>query len=64
MDGVKIRKKIISLNTLIEKSIDPTSFVLNEKVQKARAEIEYLRRICQHEYDDLGYCIYCDKRKK
>ena len=63
MSGEEIREKIIELNDSITNEISPAVFVLNEKVSKAQKEIEYLRRICDHKYDDLGYCIYCDKRR-
>lgn len=61
MDGNEIRERIAINNKIIEET-NPAIFVLNEKVSKALKENEELRRICQHEYNDLGYCIYCDKQ--
>jgi len=63
VSGEEIRKNIISLNESIMDAVNPAVFVLNSKVQEAQKEILRLRGLCNHEYDDLGYCIYCDKRK-
>lgn len=62
MSGEEIRKKIVENNKIIEQSVTPT-FILNKTVQKALEENKRLQQICQHEYDELGYCIYCDKEK-
>lgn len=62
MNGEDIRKKIIENNLIIEQSLSPT-FVLNRAAQKALEENKKLQSICHHEFDDLGYCIYCDKEK-
>lgn len=62
MSGDEIRKRIIENNKIIEQSLSPT-FILNRAVQQALNENKELQKICQHEYDDLGYCIYCDKEK-
>jgi len=64
MSGNEIRAKIIELNETINNKLTPSFFTLNEEVKKAQEQIEQLRRICPHEYDELGYCIYCDERKK
>ena len=60
MSGEDIRKRIIENNLIIEQSLSPT-FVLNKAAQKALEDNKYLQSICDHEYDELGYCIYCDK---
>jgi len=60
MDGNEIRE-IITRNNAIIADTNPTIFVLNEKVEKALKENEQLRNICPHEFDETGYCIYCDK---
>jgi hypothetical protein len=62
MSGEEIRLKIMENNKIIEQSISPT-FVLNKAAQKALEENKRLQSICHHEYDDLGFCIYCDKEK-
>lgn len=63
MNGLEIREKIIQYNKLITKEFNPAIFTLNKKVSDAQKEIRHLRAICPHEYDELGYCIYCDKEK-
>ena len=60
MDGPEIRE-IITKNNAIIAETNPAIFVLNDKVRKALEENEKLRNICPHEYDETGYCIYCDK---
>ena len=62
MSGEEIRQKIIENNKIIEQSLSPT-FVLNRAAQQAMEENKKLQNICQHEFDELGYCIYCDKEK-
>lgn len=62
MSGEEIRKKILENNKIIEQSLSPT-FVLNRAVQKALEDNKRLQNMCNHEYDELGYCIYCDKEK-
>lgn len=62
MSGEEIRQKIIENNKIIEQSLSPT-FVLNRTAQKALEENQRLQKICPHEYDELGFCIYCDKEK-
>ena len=62
MSGEEIRQKIIENNKIIEQSLSPT-FVLNRAAQQAMEENKKLQSICQHEFDELGYCIYCDKEK-
>lgn len=63
MTGKEVRNEIIKYNKIIEGNISLTTFVLNRRVQEAQREIERLRTICPHEYDELGFCIYCDKEK-
>ena len=62
MSGEEIRAKIIENNKIIEQSLSPT-FVLNKAAQMALDENKRLRNLCPHEYDELGFCIYCDKEK-
>ena len=63
MNGSEVRTRIVELNEEMSKNISPAVFVLNKKTQKIQEEIRYLREVCPHEYDELGYCIYCDKKK-
>lgn len=62
MNGEEIRKRILENNKIIEQSLSPT-FVLNRAAQKAMEDNKKLQAICDHEYDELGFCIYCDKEK-
>lgn len=62
MDGNEIRQKIRKNNAIIE-ATNPAIFVLNSQVEAALKENEELRRICPHEFDETGYCIYCDKER-
>ena len=62
MSGEEIRAKIIENNKIIEQSLSHT-FVLNKAAQMALEENKHLRNLCPHEYDELGFCIYCDKEK-
>ena len=62
MSGEEIRQKIIENNKIIEQSLSPT-FVLNRAAQQAMEENKKLQNICPQEFDELGYCIYCDKEK-
>lgn len=59
MDGNEIRRRIEKNNAIIE-ATNPTIFVLNEKVKEALEDNERLRKMCHHEYDETGHCIYCD----
>lgn len=63
MNGMEIRSRIIKLNDLINIKLTPGVFTLNEEVLRAQEEIKELQAMCPHEYDDLGFCIYCDARK-
>jgi len=63
MSGPEIREKIIANNKLISERDDLATFVLNKIVLGAMTENEQLRKICPHEYDEMGFCIYCDSRK-
>ena len=64
MSGPEIREKILQNNKLITEREDITTFILNKMVQGALAENEQLRKICPHEYDEMGFCIFCDSRKE
>lgn len=62
MNGQEIREQIIQLNKVISEQVTPAIFTLNKTVQEAQDAIKHLREVCPHEYDELGYCIYCDKK--
>lgn len=63
MNGIEIRKKIIANNKEIAEQ-PHNIFVLNKRVQELLEENKALQEMCPHEYDELGFCIYCDKEYK
>lgn len=63
MDGNEIRERIEALNDIIVKELNPSFFTLNKKIEEARMEIEKLRTICDHMYDESQHCIYCGKEE-
>ena len=60
MTGEEIRKQIIKNNKIIERASRST-FVLDQRAAKALEENRKLQSQCPHKFDELGYCIYCDK---
>ncbi len=62
MNGQEIREKIIANNKELDECVTPGIFVLNEKVKNLLAENRHLREICPHEFDELGYCVFCDTK--
>lgn len=63
MDGNEIKERIEALNDLIVGELTPGFFTLNKKIQEAKLEIEQLKAICEHMYDENNHCIYCGKEK-
>lgn len=61
MTGQEIKEKIMKNNIIIEEFTNLAEFTLNKKVSDALNENAHLRNICPHEFNDLGFCIYCDK---
>lgn len=59
MNGVEIRKQIDFNNNLIQQSLTPNIFTLNNTVATLLAENQKLQQQCQHEFNE-GFCIYCD----
>lgn len=51
-------KKINHLFNELEKSFDPTTFVLNSKAAKILSEIEQMQTQCSHNYVN-GKCSIC-----
>lgn len=61
MNGLEIRNKIIQNNKIIEEG-QKSMFVLDKKVAAALEENKRLREICKHDFDELGYCKFCDTK--
>ena len=61
MSGPEIQAKIIANLKIIEEEAKNGLFTLSKRAQAAVEENKHLRNICPHEYDELGFCIYCDK---
>lgn len=61
MSGPEIRNKIIANNKIIEEG-QKSMFVLDRKVLAAIEENKHLRQICKHDFDELGYCKFCDTK--
>lgn len=64
MSGEQIKAQIIRNNKIIEQEARTGVFTLSKKAQEAIEENKHLRAMCHHEFDDLGYCIYCDYNEK
>lgn len=61
MNGIEIQQKIIENLAIIEEEASSGLFTLSKRAQKAIEDNKRLREICPHEFDETGYCIYCDK---
>lgn len=62
MSGLEIRKRIIHNNEIIAEQ-PHNVFVLNQKILELLEENRKLQNICPHEYDETGFCIYCNKER-
>ena len=63
MTGNQIRERIIANNELIARLSNEGQFVLSPEAHNALEENKHLQQICDHLFDDLGYCVYCDWRE-
>lgn len=61
MNGIQIREKIIENNKIIEEG-QKSMFILDKKVLAALEENKRLRQVCRHEFNELGYCKFCDTK--
>jgi len=61
MNGIEIQQKIIENLAIIEEEASSGLFTLSKRAQQALEDNRRLREICPHEFDETGYCIYCDK---
>ena len=62
MNQDEIKDRIDYLNTLIEKSTDTCSFVLNKEVKEYIEEIESIQSKCNHKFEN-NICCYCYKEE-
>lgn len=60
MKGIEIRKKIDENNEMMVKYLNPNVYVLNNVVRDLLVENAELQKICEHKFDEDGFCIYCD----
>jgi hypothetical protein len=54
----EIKKRIDELSIEIEQLVDPTTFVLNPRINEIDKEIKELQAKCNHNFID-GICEYC-----
>ena len=60
MTQLEIRKKIDENNELMGKLLNPSQFVLNNCIAEILAENRELQKNCHHEFDEDGFCVWCD----
>jgi prefoldin subunit 5 len=53
-----IKERIDALNQEIEQLMDPTTFVLNPRIQEINKEIRALQAKCEHNFVN-GICEFC-----
>ena len=53
-----IKEKIDALNQELEQLMDPTTFVLNPRIQEIDKEIKILQHQCRHNFVN-GICEFC-----
>lgn len=61
MSGPEIQAKIMANLAIIEEEAKSGLFILSKRAKAAVEENKHLRNICPHEYNESGFCIYCDK---
>lgn len=62
MKPEEIKEKITFNNSMIEKLLDPSIFILQPEIEAYLVENEELRQICTHKFVD-GVCVYCGKEE-
>lgn len=60
MTGEQIKLRIEEINHQIREMIMPSFFTLNNGVPCLMDQIKDLQRECPHEWDEDGFCIYCN----
>ena len=58
MSGPEIRDRIDKNNRRIQIALN--KFVLTDEINQLMKENATLRASCKHEFDKVGFCIYCD----
>lgn len=61
MSGPEIKERIEFNNRVIEEASHST-FTLNKQAHAAMQENKELQKKCPHEFNELGYCIYCNAK--
>ena len=64
MDKMEIRRQIDANNKRISEILSPSTFILNNAVASLIAENKRLQSQCEHEWNENGFCIYCDILKE
>lgn len=62
MTPEEIRDKINFNNSMIEKLVDPSIFILQPEIEIYLKENDKLRKICSHKFEN-GFCVYCGKEE-
>lgn len=60
MTGEQIKLKIEEINHQIRELIMPSFYTLNNGITVLMDEIKDLQKNCPHEWDEDGFCIYCN----
>lgn len=63
MTNLEIKQRIDANNKLIETTLNPSEFTLNNIVKDLLLENDSLQAQCSHNFVD-GYCEYCYKEEK
>lgn len=61
MHKQEIKARIDFLNNQIQSILNPSKYTLNNVIVELSREIESLQAQCEHELDEDGYCIWCNK---
>lgn len=59
-EQLTIFTRVNQIEEEIQEAFDPSTFVLNKKVETLTQELYTLRKKCTHKYEN-GKCIYCGK---
>lgn len=58
MSGPEIRERINENNIKIQHALN--KFVLTDEINNLMKENADLRASCPHEFDEKGFCVYCN----